>query len=103
MSKILEDTNGCDNQSRCALDIYLMTVLLYLYDIIMDRAMNAPGHVNNVVDGINAIATHYLKGKMELIGKSGSKNTTNIGMLTIASKDVSIKCLDQFLHILNNR
>ena len=38
----------------CALDIYLMTVLYYSYGILMDRAMNAPGHGNNVVNGINA-------------------------------------------------
>ena len=50
MSTVWDDTNGCINQYMCALDMYLMTVLLYLYGIIMDRAVNAPGNVNNVVD-----------------------------------------------------
>ena len=45
MSTVWEDTDGCDNQYMCALDIYLMTVLSYSYGIIMDRAINAPGNV----------------------------------------------------------
>ena len=68
-----------------------MTVLSYSHVIIMDRAMDAPGHGNNVADGFNATDKHYLKGEMELIGKLSSNNTTNIGMLPSASKDVSIE------------
>ena len=45
----------------------------------------------------------YLKGKMELMGKLESNNTTNIGMLTSASKYVSINFADQCLHIINNK
>ena len=40
---------------------------------------------------------------MEVIGKLGSDDTTRIVMLTSASKDVSIKCSDQCLKILNNK
>ena len=79
----------------CALAIYLMTVLSSSYGIIMDHAINAPCHGNNVVDGLNATDKNYLKGRMELIGKLASNNTTNIGMLPSASKDVSIKFADQ--------
>ena len=45
MSTVWEDTDGCAKQYRCALDIYLMTVLSYSYGIIMDCSINAPGHV----------------------------------------------------------
>ena len=47
----------------CALDIYLMTVLSSSYGIIMDLAVNVPGHVNNVVYGLNTTNKHYLKEK----------------------------------------
>ena len=40
---------------------------------------------------------------MELIGKLAVNDTTNIGILTSDSKDVSIKFVDQCLHILNNK
>ena len=69
----------------------------------MDHAINAPGHGNNVIDGINEMDKRYLKGKLELIGKLASNNTKNIGMLPSASKEASIKFADQCLHILNNK
>ena len=54
MSTVWEDTTGCAKQYRCALDIYLMTVLSSSYGIIMDCAINASVHVKNSVDEINA-------------------------------------------------
>ena len=47
----------------CYSDIYLITVLSSSYGIIIDRAINAPGHGKNVVDGLNATENIYLKGK----------------------------------------
>ena len=37
------------------------------------------------------------------MGKLASNDTTNIGMLPSASKDICIKFSDQCLHILNNK
>ena len=103
MSTVWEDTDGCAKQYRCALSINLMTLLSSSYGIIMDFTINAIIHGNNVVDGLNATNKHYLKGKMELMGKLESKDNTNIKMLPSASKYVSIKFSDQCLHILNNK
>ena len=50
-----------DKQYRCALDMYLMTMLSSSYGIIMDCSIHAPGHGNNVVDGLNATEKLYLK------------------------------------------
>ena len=72
-----------------------MTVLSYSYGIIMECEINVPGHGNNVVDGLNATGKYDLKGKLKFIGKLGSNDTTNIGMITSSSKDVSIKFTDQ--------
>ena len=44
-----------------ALDIYLMIILSSLYAIITNRAINAPDHGNNSVDGLNATEKSYLK------------------------------------------
>ena len=46
--------------------------------------------VENVSNGLNTTDKRYLKWKMELIGKLGSKAITNNGMLPSASKNVSI-------------
>ena len=56
-----------------------MTVLSYSYGIIMDCTINAPGHGNNVVDGLNAMDKRYLKGEIELIGRLESDDTSKIG------------------------
>ena len=47
----------------------------------MSHAINSPCNGNNVVDGLNSTGKRYLKGKMELIGKLASNNTSDIGML----------------------
>ena len=63
MSTVWEDTDGCAKTYRCALAIYLKTVLSSSYGIIMDRAINPPGHGKNIVDRLNATYTRYLKEK----------------------------------------
>ena len=102
MSEVWKYNDSCSKQCRCALDIYLMTVLSYLYGIIMDRSMNAPVHRNNVVGGINANYKLHVKSEMETLGKLESNGTSNIGMIPSVSKDVSIKFAKQCLHILTN-
>ena len=57
--------------------------------------MNAPGHKNNVVFELNATGKYFLKGKMELIGKVASNNTSKIGMVSSGSKDLLKKYLNQ--------
>ena len=39
------------------------------FEIIMDLAINAPYNGKIVVDGLNVTEKHYLKERMELIGK----------------------------------
>ena len=103
MSTVWEDTDACANQYMYALDVDLMTVLSYSYGVIMDCVINEPGHVNNVADGLNATDKHHLKENMEILGKLGTNDTTKIGMLPNASKDVSINFPDQYLQIINNK
>ena len=43
LSTVWEDTDGCEKK-RWALTIYLITVLSYLYGIIMENEINAPNH-----------------------------------------------------------
>ena len=37
---------------------------------------------------------------MEIIGKLASNDTSNIGIITSASKGVSIKFTDKFIHVI---
>ena len=43
-----------------------MTVLSSSYGIIMNCAINSPGHGKNIVDGLNSTDKRYLRGKWNL-------------------------------------
>ena len=108
MSTLWEDTHGCAKQYMCDfaiydLNIYLTTVLSSSYGIIMDRVINAPGHVNNVFDGLNTTIKCYTKEQLERMGKLSSNNISDIRMIPSDSKDVSIKFAHKCIHILNNK
>ena len=61
MSTVWEDTELCDKQYKCDLDIYLITLLLSSYSIIMHHAINSTSHGNIVVYGLNATGKCSLK------------------------------------------
>ena len=90
-------------KNSCVLDIYLTTVLSSSYGIIMYIAINEPGHGNNFVDVLNATDKKFMKEQMEIISKLACNDTSNIGMLPSASKDISVKFAYQCIHILNNK
>ena len=89
MLKVWGDTYGFANQYICTLAIHFMNILSSLYGIIMDCAINEPGHVKNVVEGINTMGMWYLKEEIDLIGKLTSYDISKIGMLPSASKYIS--------------
>ena len=60
LSTILENTGGCAEQYRCASTLYLMSVMSQNYPIIIDRGISAPGHVKEVVDGLNDVDKLYI-------------------------------------------
>ena len=55
-----DQTDGCANQYRCSIAYYLMSYLSTSYQIILDRAVDTPGHGKDVVDGFNSVQKRYL-------------------------------------------
>ena len=79
-STIMEDTDGCAKQYRSANSLYLMSAISKKYGIVIDRAVGAPGHGKDIVDGLNAVDKRYLKTAMFRTvnpEKNGSKKTMN--------------------------
>lgn len=66
-STIWDDTDGCTSQYRCGRALYLLSVLAVSSGITIDRAIGAPGHGKDLVDGQNAVDKHYLRGCMRRI------------------------------------
>ena len=57
-STVWGKTDGSENQYRCALSLYFMTEVSSTLKISTYRAIGAPVHEKNVVDGLN---TRYKK------------------------------------------
>ena len=47
--------DGCANQYMCSIAYYMMYFISKAYQIVLDRVVDTPGHVKDVVDGFNAV------------------------------------------------
>ena len=45
---------------RCSISYYLMSFLSKLYQIVLDRSVDTPGHGKDVVGGFNVVNKRYL-------------------------------------------
>ena len=66
----LDHTDGCAKQYRSGNALFLLNMLAIKYDIIIDRAVCAPGHGKSIIDGLNAVDKHYLKKVMCISGST---------------------------------
>ena len=71
----LDHTDGCAKQYRSGNALYLLNVICLKYDIVIDRAVCAPGHGKSIIDGLNAVDKHYLR---KVMCMSGSTRPDNI-------------------------
>ena len=55
-----DQTDGCAKQYKCSIAYYLMSYLQKSYQIVLDRAVDTPGHGKYVVDGFNDVQKQYL-------------------------------------------
>ena len=55
------------------LGLYLMSVMLQCYSVIIDRGISEPGYDKEVVDGLNAIGKQYIYELMYNIQLTESK------------------------------
>eukprot|EP00957_Ditylum_brightwellii_P167844 12777172-Ditylum_brightwellii.AAC.1 len=56
----MEETYGCVKQYKCATAFKFLSMLSLRYNIVIDRAVVAPGHDKDVVYGLNAVNKRYL-------------------------------------------
>ena len=57
---IVQHTDGCAEQYRCASALYFMSVFSICYSIIIHRGISETGHDKEVVDVINATEKRYI-------------------------------------------
>lgn len=55
-----DDTDGCAKQYRCGTALLFLSLLACTCNITIDRAIGAPGHGKDIVDGLNATDKAFL-------------------------------------------
>ena len=55
-----DQTDVCAQQYRCSIAYFLMSYLSKSYQIVLDRAVDTPGHGKDVFDGFKAVQKRYL-------------------------------------------
>ncbi len=68
------NTDGCAKQYRCATALHLLSMLSAKYNITIGRAVAAPGHGKDLIDGLNAVDKMYLKELMMRTSVAGEAN-----------------------------
>ena len=61
MSTMWEDMDGCSKQYQCGTAMYFLSMLAFSFNIVNDRAIGAPGHRKDIIDGLNAVTKHFLQ------------------------------------------
>ena len=84
---MLEVTDGCGKQYRCGNALMFLSVLARKYEIIIDRAVDAPGHGKGVVDGIQGCEKNFIRRKMCTINKNGQESAQNRMEAALISDD----------------
>ena len=58
---MLETTDGCLKQYHCGTAMYFLSLLASSFNVVMNRAIGAPGHRKDIVDGLNAVTKYFFK------------------------------------------
>ena len=74
MNTIWGNIDGCEDQYRCATQLYLLSILEHAYNIIIDRGFRATIHNWEIVDGLKTTYKSFLSTlikNMQLTGDLG--------------------------------
>jgi len=64
-----DNTDGCMKQYRSGNAMFLLSVLAVTYGIVIDRAIGAPSHGKDIVDGLNATDKRFLMQLLRYLDK----------------------------------
>ena len=67
-------TDGCSKQYHCGTAMYFLSLLAFSFNIVIDRAICAPGHGKDIVDELNAVTKCFLQKQFCMIGTPEADN-----------------------------
>ena len=68
------NTDNCSKQYRCAVAMYLLSMLDQKHSIRIERLIGAPGNGKGYADSLNSVDKQYLKKIMMLIKTPSKEN-----------------------------
>ena len=74
---LFDNTDGCASQYRCGNALFLLSLLASAYGIVIDRAIGAPGHGKDLIDGMNAVDKRFLQEAMRRLAKAAGDEESN--------------------------
>ena len=99
-----DQTDGCAKQYRCSIAYYMMYFLSKSYQIVLDRAVDTPGHGNYVVDGFNAVQKRYLATCLRIRSTPEKDNIDSKSMRADSTtKKGEVSFAKECKHLLNLR
>jgi hypothetical protein len=101
-STIMEDTDGCAKQYRSATALYLLSMLALQFNVVIDRAVGAPGHGKDVVDGLNAVDKRFLRNAMFRILNPEETSTNNSMQSHSATSHATFSFAEECRNLLQN-
>ena len=82
-SKIWNNIDGFDYEYICATELYLLSMLSYVYNIVIDCGIGAPGHGKDVVYGLKDTEESFLSMLITTVQLPGeSTNNSQFAMYT---------------------
>ena len=94
-SVLLDHTDGCAKQYRSGNALFMMNIMSLKYDIVIDRAIGAPGHGKSIIDGLNAVDKHYLKKVMCMSGSTRADNIETRMSMYAMTKDSTLSFAEE--------
>ena len=92
---LLDHTDGCAKQYRCGNALFLLNILSLKYNLLIDRAIGAPGHGKSIIDGLNAVDKHYLKKVMCMSGSTRPDDLETRMTMYAMTKDSSLSFAEE--------
>ena len=73
LSTLWENTDDCAEHYIRATELYLLSMLSQGFSVIIDRCISEPGHVREVVDGLNLTVKRFLLQLVSTVKFPGEK------------------------------
>eukprot|EP00978_Attheya_sp_CCMP212_P017892 scaffold48234_cov60-Attheya_sp.AAC.6 len=101
-----DQIDGCGKQYRCCIAYYLLSVLSVKFQIIIDRAVDTPGHGKDVVYGFNAVQKWFLTTCLRKTSMPEVHDTINDGdrmLIHSMTEKGEVSFADECMRLLLNR